>query len=203
MSVQSVCPVFLKHKRRAADVPKHMLTKDDCRLLINYGPINNLIKNIPSAMTTPNDVFNHLGRWKHIIIVDLYNAFFQNHIHPDDQPYLGIMTPFGGLRVLPRSGQGLIGQSEELDELMAKILKEEMQEGIITKIQDDIVIGGDTQLEAAQNYARLLNKLHLANLRVEPQKVVIFPDSADIAGWIWKKVEPSQSPLTGIMLSQT
>ena len=95
-------------------------------------------------MTTPDDVFNQLGRWKHIIIVDLYNAFFQNHIHLEDQPYLGIMTPFGGLCILARSGQGLIGQSEELDELMAKILKEEMQQGIITKIQDDILIGGDT-----------------------------------------------------------
>ena len=155
--VQSVCPSFLRRKRRAADVPKHLLTKDDCRLLINYGPINNLIKNIPSAMATPNDVFNQLGRWKHIIIVDLYNAFFQNHIHPDDQPYLGIMTPFGGLRVLARSGQGLIGQSKELDELMAKILKEEMQQGIITKIQDDIIIGGDTQMQAAHHYARVLN----------------------------------------------
>ena len=74
-----------------------MLTKDDCRLLINYVPINNLIKNIPSAMTTPEDVFNQLSRWKHIIILDLYNAFYQNHMHIDDQPYLGIMTPFSGL----------------------------------------------------------------------------------------------------------
>ena len=70
---------------------------------------------------------------------------------------------------------------------MAKILKEEMQQGIITKIQDDIMIGGDSQLEAAHNYARVLNKLHLANLRVEPQKVVILPDSADIAAWSWKE----------------
>ena len=60
--VQSVCPSFLKKKRRAADIPKHLLTKDDCRLLINYGPINQHIKNIPSAMTTPTDVFNQLGR---------------------------------------------------------------------------------------------------------------------------------------------
>ena len=51
------------------------------------------------------------------------------------------MTPFGGLRVLARSGQGLIGQSKELNELMAKIFKQEMKEGIITKIQDDIRIG--------------------------------------------------------------
>ena len=49
------------------------------------------------------------------------------------------------------------------------------------------MIGGDTQLQMAHNYARVLHKLHLANLRVKPQKVVIFPDSADIAGWIWKK----------------
>ena len=54
--VQSVCPSFLKRKRQAADVLKHLLTKDDCRLLINYGPINNLINNIPSAMITPDDV---------------------------------------------------------------------------------------------------------------------------------------------------
>ena len=47
---------------------------------------------------------------------------------------------------------------------MAKILKEEMQLGIITKIQDDIVIGGDTQLKTAHNYASILNKLYLANL---------------------------------------
>ena len=80
-------------------------------------------------------------------------------MHIDDQPYLGIMTPFGGLRVLARSGQGLIGQSEELDELMAKIFHQEMKEGTITKIQDDIIIGGDTQTQAANNYIRVLHKL--------------------------------------------
>ena len=55
-------------------------------------------------------------------VFDLYNAFYQNHIEPQDQQWLGIMTPFSGLTVLARSGQGLLGQSEELDELMAKIL---------------------------------------------------------------------------------
>ena len=70
---------------------------------------------------------------------------------------------------------------------MSKILNQEMKEGIITKIQDDIVIGGDTQMQTAKNYIRVLNKLDLANLRVEPQKVIIFLESADIAGWIWEK----------------
>ena len=103
-------------------------------------------------MSTPDDVFKQLGRWKNIIVLDLYNAFYQNHMHEDNQPYLGIMTPFGGLWVLARSGQGLIGQSEELNELMAKVLKDEMAKGIITKIQDDVIICGDTQMDTAMNY---------------------------------------------------
>ena len=97
------------------------------------------------------------------------------------------MTPFSGLRVLTRSGQGLLGQSEELDELMAKIIGDDIKEGRAVKIQDDMIIGGATQLEAAKNYIRILEKLYLANLRAEPHKTVIFPKSADISGWIWKR----------------
>ena len=66
-------------------------------------------------MTTVNDIYSQLGKWKEIVILDLHNAFFQNHMAEEDQQWLGIMTPFSGLRVLARSGQGLLGQSEELD----------------------------------------------------------------------------------------
>ena len=185
--VQSVCPSFLRRKRRAQNKPLHQLTKHDCRLVVNFNPINDHIKNIPSPMTTVNDVHSQLGRWKEIIIIDLYNAFFQNHVRESDQQWLGIMTPFSGLRVLTRSGQGLLGQSEELDELMAKILGDEIKEGRATKIQDDIIIGGQDQLEAARNYIRILEKFDLSNLRAEPEKTIIFPEKADISGWIWEK----------------
>ena len=135
-------------------------------------------------MTIVNDIYSQLGKWKEIIIIDLYNAFFQNHMADDVQQWLGIMTPFSGLRVLARSGQGLLGQSEELDELMAKVLGEDIKEGRAIKLQDDIIIAGDDQLEAAKNYVRVLEKLHLANLRAEPSKTVIFPKLANISGWV-------------------
>ena len=70
---------------------------------------------------------------------------------------------------------------------MAKILGEDIKEGRATKIQDDIIIGGQDQLEAAQNYIKILEKLHLSNLRAEPEKTIIFPKKADISGWIWEK----------------
>ena len=70
---------------------------------------------------------------------------------------------------------------------MSKILKDELTEGIVTKLQDDLIIGGDNQEDAARNYIRILHKFHLANLKVEPEKTNIFPDNCDVAGWIWKK----------------
>ena len=62
ITVQSVCPSFLKRKRRASGKAKHPLTKNYCRLLVNFGPVNHLIKNIPTPTAIPDDVYNKLGR---------------------------------------------------------------------------------------------------------------------------------------------
>jgi hypothetical protein len=63
---------------------------------------------------------------------------------PKDCAWLGIATPFGGIRFLRRSGQGLLGQSEELEELLTKVLKPELQSGHCCKIADDIIIGAES-----------------------------------------------------------
>ena len=76
---------------------------------------------------------------------------------------------------MSRSGQGLAGMAEEFDELTAKILKEEIKDGICVKIVDDCYIGGKNQEEAAKNYVRVLEKLARANLKVTPEKTHIFP----------------------------
>ena len=187
IKVQSVCPSFIQRKQRARDKSKQSLTKDDVRFLINFGPVNEKIKPVPIHVPTTTDVMIMLGRWKYIIIFDLYNGYHQNHMSKDSIPWLGVQTPFGGLRVMARSGQGLMGMAEEFDELMAKILKQELQEAICTQIVDDIVVGGETPEEAATNYYRVLAKLHLANIKVTPEKTKIFPKSADMLGWVWKE----------------
>ena len=46
---------------------------------------------------------------------------------------------------------------------MAKIFHDKIKDGKVIKIQDDIIIGGANQLEAARNYILVLEKLHLAN----------------------------------------
>ena len=159
----------------------------------NYRPVNDKIKDIPTPMTTTDDIFNILGRWKHIIVVDCYNGFFQNHMTPEAIPWLAIMAPFRGLRLMTRSGQGLLGQSEEFNLLIKKILKE-LQARKCCQIVSDIYIGGDTQEETAANYITILQKLSLTNLKLISKKTYIFPTQADILGWVWRqggKLEPS------------
>ena len=172
IQVQSVCPSFIQRKQRAKGKPEHLLTKEDVRLLINFGPINEKIKPVPIHVPKPNDILITLGKWNHLIIFDLYNGYFLNHMHKNDIPWLGIQSPFGSLRVMARSGQGLAGMAEEFDELTNKILKDEMKKGICTKIVDDCYVGGKTQEEAARNYAQVLRKLFLANIKITPEKTI-------------------------------
>ena len=126
ISVQSICPSFLNRKRKAKDKPKELLTKADVRLLINFSPVNDKIKDVPTTMTTVDEVFNVMGRFKHIIAFDMFNGFFQSHMSKDSLPWLGVMTPFGGLRVITRSAQGLLGMSEEFTLLVRKIIQKEL-----------------------------------------------------------------------------
>ena len=51
IQVQSVCPSFVQRKQRAKNVPEHLLTKNDIRLLINFGPVNERIKPVPIHVT--------------------------------------------------------------------------------------------------------------------------------------------------------
>ena len=175
IQVQAICPSFIQRKQRARLKPKSELNKEDVRLLINFGPINERIKPLPTHVPKINDVLIKLGRWKYLICLDLYNGYFQLKMRTKDIPWLGIQTPFGGMRVMARAGQGLMGMAEEFEELTSKILKQEMQEGICTKIVDDIYIGGQSQRETALNYIRILEKFKNANIKITPEKTTIFP----------------------------
>ena len=46
-------------------------------------------------------------------------------MRPNSIPWLGIQTPFGGMRVMARAGQGLMGMAEQFEEFTSKVLKEE------------------------------------------------------------------------------
>ena len=158
------------------------LSVSDTKTFTAFSKINDFLKNLPTPITKPKDIFSMLGKWNHIIVMDLHSGFFQNHMHENDAPWLGITTPFGGLRYMKRSGQGLLGQSEELDELLSKILAEEMASGIVARLADDLYVGGKDPRETANNYKKVLSKLQASNIKISPAKTKVFLKSVDVLG---------------------
>ena len=126
------------------------------------------MKSLPAKVNKPQDVYNNLAKWKYIIKTDLTNGFFQNHLHRDAQKWCGILTPFGGLRFFKRGIQGLINQTEELDELLANIFKDMMTAGKLVKQADDLFVGGETIDEALDNLEEMLEICKKAGSRTIP-----------------------------------
>ena len=93
------------------------------------------------------------------------------------------MTPYKGVRVMTRTGQGLLGSDVELEELLCRVLGQDIADGHCVALRDDIIIGGDSIDEAMDNYEKVLQKLHLNNLKLSPNKVRIFPEDTEVYGY--------------------
>ena len=56
--------------------------------------------------------------------------------------YLGVLTPFKGLRVYTRAAMGMPGSSEHLDELLSRVLGDLLQQGKVIKLAYDLYTVG-------------------------------------------------------------
>ena len=187
VQVQHVMPIFLRKKQKAKDKPNNELTTQDVRLVVNTCELSKYMKSLPAKISRPQEVYNALAKWKFIIKTDLHQGFFQNHLHKDAQKWCGILTPFGGLRFFKRGIQGLINQSEELDELLANIFNDMLTKGKLVKLADDLFTGGNTVDEALANFDELLTTCKLNNIKLSPGKTFFLPSSVDVMSWIWSE----------------
>ncbi len=111
--------------------------------------------------------------------------FYQLPMKHSALKYLGIMTPFKGLRVYTRAAMGMPGSTEHLDELMSHVLGDLLLEGTVVKLADDLYVGGDTVMDLLANWERVLSLFEKNNLKLSPVKTVICPVTTTILGWIW------------------
>ena len=187
VDVQHIMPCFLRKKQKAKDKPLNELTTKDVRLVVNTCELSKFMKSLPAKINKPQDVYNKLAKWKYIIKTDMYQGFFQNHMHRDAQRWCAILTPFGGMRFFKRGIQGLINQSEELDEMLANIFRTLLTEGILAKQADDLFVGGETIQETLENFGKMLKVCDENNIKLSPSKTIMFPVTVDIMSWIWSQ----------------
>ena len=153
------------------------------RFITAFNTLNDSIRPKPTSSCSAAAIFKFLARWQYHIYGDLNNSYFQLPVKKHLWSYLGVQTPFKGVRVMTRTGQGLLGSDVELGELLSRVLGEEISLGYCIAIRDDIIIGGNNIDEALSNYETVLSKLHLCNLKLSPGKTRIFPQDTEIYGY--------------------
>ncbi len=191
VKVEYVSPSFLVKK-----------TDDDFRLVTAFNTIGTYAKPLPSKSTATEDILRFLAQYRYIIKTDMTKQFFQLPMERSSLKYLGVVTPFKGLRVYTRAAMGMPGSTEHLDELMSRVLGELLQRGICIKLADDLYTGGDSIDELLENWEQILQCFECNNLRLSAKKTEICPTKCTILGWIWSqgkisvsshKVSPLQS----------
>ena len=203
VQVKCIHPCFLQKKARAASKNFDDCTMSELRFLTAPNAVNEKCRQIQTTVPDQNKIFQFLGKNRWAIYADLYESFFQNHLDKDAWGYMAINSPFKGLRVYTRSSQGLLNQDEELNQLLSKVLGEEIMQGICMKIADDLIVGGDSKDQAIDNWESVLKKLSQANLKLSPGKVRIFPPETTIFGWIIKDGKIAPDPHRQLALSKT
>ena len=184
--INLISPSFLRLKARAKNKPINECDLSEIRWIISPAQLNPHLRQLHTNIVSKEDLFAFKSNKPHCIEFDLYEGYFQNHIHPDDWPYLAVETPFKGIRVLTRSGQGLLNQEIEMNQLLTKVMGTEIEKGNIILQADDGQVGGETKEEAVKNWIAVLDLCSKNNIKLNARKIKIFPETSLIYGWLFK-----------------
>ena len=186
--VEQVSPSFLVPKKQPGDF----------RLVTSFNRLAQYVKPPPSRSTSTEEILAFLSKWKHVIKTDMTKQFYQLPLDRQSMKYVGTLTPFKGLRIYCRAAMGMPGSTENLDELMSRVLGDLLHAGFIAKISDDIYVGGNSDAELLSNWIKLLQAFRKNNLRLSATKTVINPQETIILGWQWNsgRISPSSHKLS-------
>ena len=181
-NVRTVSSTFIQQKARAKHKPLAECSLEEIRYITCFNALNDSIHPIPGRSSAYNDIIKFCARKKFRIHADLTNSYFQVKIHKKFWKYLGVMTPYRGLRVLTRLGQGLLNSDVHLEQVVTRVLGDEMLKGMCIIARDDLIVGGDTIDECIDNWSIILAKLDEHNLKLAPRKMRCFSEDSEIYG---------------------
>ena len=171
IDVRLVSPCFVTQKPKSKSKSLSNCTLNELRFVTNFCLLNDHIHPIHSRTTTFTDLSKFLARHKFFIFFDLTNSYFQIKMSSSVLPYLGVMTPNRGIRVLTRAGQGLQNSDYELEQLLTQILGDEICQDKVIISRDDGIVGANSMEELIDHWEIVLSKLKLNNMKAAASKL--------------------------------
>ena len=193
VEVRLVSPTFIQQKGRAKHKPLHQCTLDEVRYITCFNTLNDSIHPIPGRSSAYNDIVKFAARHRFYVFADLTSSYFQVKVDKKFWKYMGVMTPYRGIRVMTRLGQGLLNSDVHLEQVVTRVLGDSMLRGECLIARDDLIVGGSTIEECLSNWAVILAQLDKHNLKLNPAKVRILPEEAEVYGHKFShgKIRPS------------
>ena len=153
------------------------------RFILCHNKLSDHVEKKPAKMNKLDDTVRIVGSFEYVITSDLSDSFWQRHISEDKLPYMAFHGPYGGTYIFKRSTQGLINQSEELEEMVSVILGDCIRCGWCQVLADNIYVMGHSFKETVENWKIVLDLLEKNNIKLSPKKTACFPDILDLLGW--------------------
>ena len=167
--------------------PSFLITKKSGkkRLVTAFTEVAQYTKPQPALMSNIEDALRQIGSYDYIVVSDATTAYWQMVLSKDSMKFTGVVTPFKGVRVYGRGAMGMPGTESALEEMMYRVLGDQLADGGVTKVMDDLYCGGSSPEEALQQWERVLKAFAKNGLRLSAHKTFICPKSTVILGWIW------------------
>ena len=127
-------------------------------------------------------ILNSVGRAKYRSKIDLSDAYFQTRVHPDDEKYNTIKTPYGAFacRIML---QGDTNAPATFMRVMEDTLSEFLGDFVWVYL-DDILIFSETPEDHIRHVDAVCKKLKEVQLYASPKKSVFFAEKLEILGHI-------------------
>ena len=148
----------------------------------------------PPLMPDVESTLRNIAQWKYLITSDLTSAFYQIPLSKPSVKYCGVATPYRGVRVYTRCAMRMPGSETALEELMCRVLGNCSEDGMVSKLADDLNCGVNTLNELLTNWRRVFKTLHKCNLKSSLTKTIICPRSTTILYWGWSPGSLTASP---------
>ena len=129
-------PCMLRLKSSARDLPpgeyEKLSIKDKLRynrFILCHDKLSENVEKQPAKMNTLDETTRIVGSFEYVITSDLTDSFWQRHVAEEKLPYFAFHSPFRGTYLFLRSTQGLINQSEGLEEMLSVVLQDGIMSG--------------------------------------------------------------------------
>ena len=180
--------IQLTHVHESYLVPKMEdgVSTGEYRLVTNLQSLSPYLKPTRLPLPTIDEAFRKLGKWKYIILLDLRSWHWQIPVAKSSMRFLGTSTPYGGNRVYTVQPQGYLNATENADRVIIKVLEPAIRNKQCVRMADNMIVGGTTPIEAAENYEMVLKLCGGAGLTFKASKTIICPQKVNILGRIWE-----------------